>query len=122
MKKVALIIVIACCLWSCKNNIIVDGNDSTHVVCVKNNQQKNISTKLIGITEDKAKEYGYSLLFYSAYPPVFSSYKKEKDHCHQVFSLSLKFPPEKNRIVLTFLLPVLLPAVRYYNTGIRFHY
>ena len=46
MKKVALIIVIACCLWSCKNNIIVDGNDSTHVVCVKNNQQKNISTKL----------------------------------------------------------------------------
>ena len=62
MKKVALIIVIACCLWSCKNNIIVDGNDSTHVVCVKNNQQKNISTKLIGITEDKAKEYGYSLL------------------------------------------------------------
>lgn len=47
MKKVALIIVIACCLWSCKNNIIVDGNDSTHVVCVKNNQQKIFQRNLL---------------------------------------------------------------------------
>ncbi|MBP6611350.1 MAG: hypothetical protein KA206_09725 [Paludibacter sp.] len=59
--RTILSLVIILCLCACNNKIQIDGNDSTEILCIKNNLHDTISSKLIGISEEEANQQGYEI-------------------------------------------------------------